>query len=407
MPRREACRWEPDPDTYGSREARRSFSFDAFIPDSIADLDPSLPATVTARVSEAERAIQSLNQPAFDHQLGALAARLLRAESVASSWIEGLVISQRKLARVEAEGEASDSTARAVIGNILIMERFIALASAGRDLELRELLSTHRALMDLAPNPFGAGELRTKQNWIGGKGYSPADADHVPPPPKYVPGLVKDLLAFVNRDDLSPVLQAAVAHAQFEAIHPFTDGNGRMGRGLIHFILRRRGLAPRFVPPISLVLAANKDRYIRGLQAYVDEKLADWLDTFGWAIHKASRQSEKLAGKVRQLQTDWRGRAGHPRADSAAEAIIQALPGSPVLTSAMAARLVHRSQAAVNAAFAELERAGVLKSASAGKWRRAMEATELLALISDFERDLAVPEGDSRPARPAPTRRGR
>jgi Fic family protein len=407
MPRYETCRWEPDPDAYGSRAARRRFTFEAFIPDQIAKLDPSLPATVMARVSEAERAIQSLNQPAFDHQLGALAARLLRAESVASSWIEGLVISQRKLARVEAEGEAADSTARAVMGNIIIMERLIGLADSGRELGLDDLLSTHKALMELASNPYGAGELRTKQNWIGGRGYSPEDADHVPPPPTHVPKLVADLLDFVNRDDLPPVLQAAVAHAQFEAIHPFADGNGRVGRGLIHYILRRRGLAPRFVPPISLVLAANKDRYIQGLGRYVEGRLADWLDTFGWAIHKASRQSERLADKVRQLQDRWRERAGHPRADSAAEAIIRALPGTPVLTSAMAAKLVSRSQAAVNVAFAELERSGVLKSVSSGKWRRAMEATELLALVNEFERDLAIPEGQARPARPSPTRGGR
>jgi len=410
MPRYETRRWEASPDAYGGKAARRSFNFQAFIPDDIAELDVVLPATVTARVSEAERAIQSLNQPFLAHQLGALAPRLLRAESVASSWIEGLQISQRRLARAEAGGdEARDDTAKAVLGNIAAMEGLIALADGGRPLRRKDLLGVHKTLMDLTPDPSGAGELRAKQNWIGNNPYSPANANHVPPPPEYVAGLIDDLLRFVNRDDLSPVLQAAVAHAQFEAIHPFADGNGRTGRALIHFILRRRGLAPHFVPPVSLVLATHKDAYIRGLDRYNTggtAGLIDWLDVFGWAIQKAARRSERLAGEVVKLQTSWRERAGNPRTDSSAEALIAALPARPFLTSAIAAELTGRSLQASNVALTELEAAGVLKSVSAGQRRRAFEAPELLALVNAFERDLAVPEGQSKPVRPAPTRRG-
>src|SRR5439155_1398021 len=82
--------------------------------------------------------------------------------------------------------------------------------------------------------------------------FNPGRADFVPPPPESVPALMDDLCAFVNRADLPAVVQAAVAHAQFETIHPFADGNGRVGRALIHVVLRRRGLAPRYVPPVSL-----------------------------------------------------------------------------------------------------------------------------------------------------------
>jgi len=411
MPRHESRRWEADPDAYGGRAARRSFTFEAFIPDGIAGLDPVLPSTVSARVSEAERAIQSLNQPFLARQLGALAPRLLRAESVASSWIEGLQISQRRLARAEAGGEeARDPTARAVLGNIAAMEGLLALAKAGKTLTLKALLGVHRALMELTPNPFGAGELRQKQNWIGNNPYSPEGADHVPPPPEYVSDLMADLIAFVKREDLSPVLQAAVAHAQFEAIHPFADGNGRTGRALIHFILRRRGLAPLFVPPISLVLATHKDAYIRGLTRYNNggtAGLVDWLDTFGWAIHKAARRSELLADEIAKLQAVWREKAGNPRADSSAEALIAGLPARPFLTPAIAVELTGRSVQAANVALKELEVAGVLKCVSAGPRKRAFEAPDLLQLVNAFEHDLAVPDGESLPARPVPTRGGR
>ncbi len=296
-----------------------------------------------------------------------------------------------------------------MLGNIAAMEGLLSLADGGKPLTLKALLGVHQALMELTPNPFGAGELRQKQNWIGNNPYSPEGADLVPPPPEYVPGLMADLLAFAKREDLSPVLQAAVAHAQFEAIHPFADGNGRTGRALIHFILRRRGLAPLFVPPISLVLATHKDAYIRGLNRYDNggsPGLIDWLDTFGWAIHKAARRSERLADEVVKLQSAWREKAGSPRADSSAEALIAGLPARPFLTPAIAVELTGRSVQAANAALKELEAAGVLRSVSAGPRKRAFEAPDLLQLLNAFEHDVAVPDGESRPARPAPTRGG-
>lgn len=411
MPRHETRRWIPSPDAYGGRAAHRPFNFKALIPDEIAELDVALPATVMAGISEAERAVQSLNQPLLAHQLGALAPRLLRAESVASSWIEGLRISQRRLARAEAAGtSAKDETARAVLGNVAAMEGLLALADGRRPLRVKDLLEVHRMLMELTPDPCGAGQFRTRQNWIGENPHSPANADHVPPPPEYVERLVGDLLGFVNRDDLSPVFQAAVAHAQFEAIHPFADGNGRTGRALIHFILRRRGRAPSFVPPVSLVLATHKDAYVRGLDRYNNggkAGLVEWLGTFGWALQKASRMSEELADQIVRLQAKWRERAGHPRADSSAAALILALPANPFLTSDIASKLTGRSPQAANVALTELAAAGVLKGVSAGQRRRAFEAPELLALVNGFEHDLAVPEGESKPVRPAPSRGGR
>src|SRR6202023_1686779 len=104
-----------------------------------------------------------------------------------------------------------------------------------------------------------AGKVRDRQNWIGGASSGPRDAEFIPPPPELVPELLDDLSRFMARDDLPPVAQAAVAHAQFETIHPFADGNGRVGRCLISVVFRRRGLGQRLIPPVSLVLAARRD----------------------------------------------------------------------------------------------------------------------------------------------------
>ena len=392
MPRLERRTWLPDPDAYGPRNARRAFTYTALVPDPVAALDPAVPGTLAGLLADAEQqtAALNLNPPAIVN-LEALARRLLRAESVASSWIEGVQLSQRRLARAEAEGgEARDATARAVLGNVAAMEQATALAGERGPMKLDDLLALHRALMEHAPDPRGSGQLRQRQNWIGGNPYSPLDASFVPPPPEHVPGLVDDLLQFLAREDLPASIQAGVAHAQFEAIHPFADGNGRVGRTLIHFVLRRRGLAPRFVPPVSLVLAASSNTYIRGLNAFAQGQIAEWLGTFGRALRASAERSASLARGIAGLQESWRERAGHPRRDSSAEALIGALPAWPVLTTDSAAKLLGRSVQAANEALAALERAGVVKVAGARRRNRTFEAPELLDLVTGFERELAV-----------------
>lgn len=122
-----------------------------------------------------------------------------------------------------------------------------------------------------------AGQVRTSQSWIGGNDYNPCGADYVPPPPEDVADLLDDLCEAINDDRLQPDVQAALVHAQFETIHPFADANGRTGRALIHVVLRRRGVALSYVPPISAVLGAHRDRYIAGLIGFRDASVDPWL----------------------------------------------------------------------------------------------------------------------------------
>lgn len=136
-----------------------------------------------------------------------------------------------------------------VLGNIAAMESAVDLASRPEKFGLEDLCSVHRTLMDSSSVPEIGGIVRTDQNWMGGSSFNPCSAAFVPPPPEHVADLLRDLLEYINGDEHSPLVQAANAHAQFETIHPFADGNGRTGRALIHVVLRRRSLAPRFVPP--------------------------------------------------------------------------------------------------------------------------------------------------------------
>src|SRR5437763_7775908 len=245
--------WRYDPGLYAPPRYRRACSYDAFVPDPVADMSVSLPGELAAVVSDAAAAIARLNSGA-GAALKPLARLLLRTESIASSKVEGLQVDARALARAEVDlegGRHVGVSAAEVLANIDAMELAIEESSAATEVRPEHLVAIHKALMIPAPNSQIAGKLRTSQNWIGGNDYNPCGADFVPPPPEEVDALLVDLCDLVNTDHLPPLIQAAIAHAQFERIHPFDDGNGRTGRALAHIILRRRGLAPSYVPPIS------------------------------------------------------------------------------------------------------------------------------------------------------------
>jgi Fic family protein len=280
----------------------------------------------------------------------------------------------------------------------------VALGAGAKPLRLKAVLEIHRLLMLATATPQIAGKLREHQNWIGGNAFNPGRADFVPPAPERVKDLMDDLVAFMNRTDLPPVVQAAIAHAQFETIHPFADGNGRVGRALIHVVLRRRGLAPRYVPPVSLVLAADAKAYVGGLTAYREDRPADWLHLFAQAIARAAAKASELALRLAVLQERWRERAGRPRRHSSAEALIVELPAHPIVTVATAQTFLGRSKQAVNEAIATLAEKGVLHAITLAKRNRAWEARDLFDLINDFERELATPTDDE-PSRPSPRRR--
>ena len=140
--------------------------------------------------------------------------------------------------------------------------------------------------------------LREEQNWVGGPGWSPLRAAFVPPPEADVPRLVADLASFVTQTSGNPVVRAAIAHAQFETIHPFVDGNGRTGRALIHTILRRADALRNVLIPISTVFAGDTDSYVAGLVRYRAEPpaLDDWVVGFAHAeiVDRTAKEHRRL-----------------------------------------------------------------------------------------------------------------
>lgn len=376
------------------------FDYEAYVPDAVATVDPVLPASISRVLQEADAAVRVLNEDVPSVVgLEALARQLLRQESVASSRIEGLVMSHRRLARAAvADEDAShrDMDAEAILGNIAAMEHAITTTSSLATLTVPALVDIHRTLMEKTRDAHIAGVVRSTQNWIGASNYSPRGAAFIPPPESELEHLLEDLAAFMNRDDISPTLQAAIAHAQFETLHPFADGNGRTGRCLIHVVYRRAALAPRFVPPVSLVLATESDAYVRGLTAYRDERPEDWYLDFALTVIKACHAARKLAQQIDALEEQWLTRAGHPRRDSAARKLIEHLPGQPILRVSHVVSLTGVSVTAAHKAVNELAQRGVLKQVTVGKRNRAWEAVGLLGLVDEFEPCTAVSSGTTR-----------
>lgn len=213
-------------------------------------------------------------------------------------------------------------------------------------------------------------------------------------------------------------VQAAIAHAQFETIHPFIDGNGRTGRALIHVILRRRGIAPKILPPVSLVLATWSRSYVERLtatryrgrhdSATAQEGINHWIALFAAACRRAVDDASALERRVGRIQHDWRSEVDRVRMGSAVELLLGVLPGAPVISVSSAADLIGRSFQATNLAMSRLASAGVVRQVTLGRRNRAFEAPAIVDAFTALERQLASPTGDTRsapPRRPTPTRR--
>ena len=399
-----------------TRAERTSCRFRAYVPEPLVGAEVALPATVAADLVDVEQQVRQLNasHPGLAN-LEPLARFLLRAEAVASSNIEGLVLNVRRLARTEAserEGlPVTDETARAVLGNIRALDEALSLASdPSKPVTVDDLRTIHEALLRGTRDAAWAGVIRTEQNWIGG--VNPCTAAYVPPPSVDVRPLLEDLATYVSGDEHPALLQAALAHAQFETIHPHADGNGRAGRALIQLVLRRRGVATRVVPPVSLVLATQADRYVNALDgtradgSIVAGQLA-WVELFVSSTGRACLDAGRFADELVEMEHASRARLGRVRANSATDLLVSALPSLPVFSVTTAAEHIGRTFQATSEAVERLREAGVVRQVSLGRRNRAFEAVGLFEAFTGFERALGSLDADTRsspPVRPVPAR---
>ncbi len=402
--------WAPSDSSAGvySRADKVAGRYFAYVPDELGD---ALPVLSDVARTEAEDALTVLGRA--DERIGRrgrlLNHLLIRSESISSSWIEGNRVTPKQLAIAEALSFGS-RVARDVVANVHATEAAIAtLADPSRPITVRDVVDLQHTI-----EPRLEWGLRTEQNWVGGPGWSPLRAEFVPPPESEVQRLVEDFARFVTDTRGNPVVRAAIAHAQFETIHPFVDGNGRTGRAFIHTVLRRAGALRNILIPISTVFAGSPNDYIGGLTAYRADppSLDDWVIGFSVAARRAAQNSVKLADAVELVDARlaerleaFRRSVGRnpvaPRSDSVVKRVLEGLSGTPVLTREGVAHQFECSSTAAFNALTELADAGVLSRKKDPHGRLLCWTSDWhLDLVAHVERSNRVGAGDTAIQRP-------
>ncbi|MDT0158261.1 Fic family protein [Microbacterium sp. ARD32] len=370
----------------GTRADRTLSSVEATVPPMIAERDYLPPITTTVASEEALLAVTQADTDAEGHS-AAISRFMMRTESVASSKIERITADAVDYAKALV-GNRSNTSATSMVAASTALHSLVTVVGERGRFELDDLLVAHRALMHDDPMEAAyAGRLRDMQNWIGGSDYSPRDALHIPPAPERVTALIDDLIIYLNRDDVPVMTQAAIGHAQFESIHAFTDGNGRIGRALVSAVFRRRGVTRNAVVPLASGLLAKRDDYFAALGEYRKGEPAPLIDLFARSARSAAICSRHSIARIKALPDEWTDEL-KPRKGSAASALIPLFYDHPVMTAAEIERRSGSSTPAAYLAIDQLAEAGFIEEITGRKRDRVWVASELLAELDDLDRRI-------------------
>jgi len=386
--------WDREPDHSASRRQQLAARgpYQAAVPASIAEADVRINAALQA---EAEDAVREITR--FDAEITAIAERraaregddaatdlaplasvLLRTESASSSEIEGVTAGARALAMAAIEAKAGPN-AQLVTANVTAMQRAVELADK---ISVDSILAAHQALLD--EHAYAVpGTLRDQQVWIGSNALSPHTASFVPLHYTRVPGALDDLITFVQRVDLPVLVQVAIAHAQFETIHPFNDGNGRIGRTLVHAMLRHSGVTRTLTVPVSAGLLTDTSAYFRALTDYREGYLETIVLQFINASFRAIGNGRQLVDDLERVYEGWSERLASRRG-SAARRLLPHLLNQPAVNVAYAEAATGVALSAAQRAMEQLEEAGILKRAGGGQRNRAWIAQDAIDALDAF-----------------------
>ncbi|CAM4249565.1 Adenosine monophosphate-protein transferase SoFic [Mycobacterium basiliense] len=373
----ENVRWEPQGRRYASGTLPKYGTYHPAVPVSIADLVLDLPPAVLA---DAEAASHEIAR--FDAELGGeiapFAAVLLRSESAASSQIENLTASARAIGEAELSGGKAKRNAELIVANTAAMQAAVALSDT---VDADAIRAMHRALMVNEPR-HTPGEFRTEPVWIGG-GSTPIGATFVGPRYELIPGAIGDLIAFTQRADVPTLPQIAVGHAQFETIHPFTDGNGRTGRALVQALLRNKGLTRQVTVPVSAGLLADTGAYFAALTSYRDGDFAPIVQRFSQATVLAIANGRQLVGDIRDIRETWND-VITARSDSAVWKVADLLTRRPVVNAVLLAEELGIESTNAHRYLNPLTEAGILVETTNGPRNRVWRSPEVLAALDAF-----------------------
>ena len=366
--------------------------YSAFVPDTIANWSPQLDADTEHAMADA--AIALMRYQIGGSQGFAPEWIVNHAEALASSTMEGVHAPLWRVAQAEALPDPASPTAEddlQSVANVAITSAAVDLGISGDDLSVGDLCDWNGTLMAITAKAPQCGRLRSEQNWIGGM--TPVRAVYVPPPPESVPWLMEDLVWFCNRSELPPVFVAALAHWQFETVHPFADGNGRTGRALIHYALARRGMVGKPTVPISAILLLDKARYISALDSGrhlgrpdSPERLAGvarWAEQLAESLVHACEYGDRLKAATAAVWQSWSKALPNP---TPAQARLMEMLGSlPVVNAKVAADRIGVDERTARRAIARFVESGILEQRGEGSRNRIFQATALLQCV-----DMAV-----------------
>jgi Fic family protein len=310
-----------------------------------------------------------------------MSAILLRTESATSSQIENLTAGARQLALAELD-ESKSQNAKIIVANVRAMEAALALAD---QLDEKSILTMHHELLSRQPGwESFAGVYRNELVWVGGDRGSPRRAKHIGPQAELVQSAIADMLAFIQRDDLPVLAQAAIAHAQFETIHPFADGNGRTGRALVQAMLRGKGLIRNATAPISAGLLRDTDSYFEALTRFRDGDAAAIVERFSSAARYASVSGKKLVDDLAQEQQRSRDLLGNLRAQAGAWQVLPHLIAQPVINTAYLQNELGMNAMSAGRALQQLTDAGVLVESTGLRRNRVWQQQEVLGILDGY-----------------------
>jgi Fic family protein len=353
---------------------------DAFLPAPLDDIG-RLGDDVERDAARAE-GVLTASAVRHDPRLEVAARLLLRAEGLASSRIEA-INAPAELVAVADLDRSMGGPAAGVADNLRAVDA--ALAETG-PLTIDDLWSWHRVLMASADlDDAHKGAWRDRLGWIGGA--TPQRAAHVAAPADRIDGLMRELVVYANGDRHDAVTAAALVHAQFEMIHPFADGNGRIGRILIGWMLHRR-LGMVVPPPISVAFLHDVGGYLSGLTSFRTVGPDEWVRWFARTVEHAATSANRSLVAVADLVASWPARLTGIRSDAAAHRLVEHVATHPALDVATAAGLLGVSAPAARGALEALAERGVLRPAivpgdgASGRPRRWWVAGELLDLLA-------------------------
>ncbi len=374
---RENVRWEPQGRRHAGRALPRYGTYHPVRPASIADLTLDLAPSVLANAESASREVAR-----FDAELGGeiapFSSVLSRSESAASSQIENLTASARAIGEAELPGGKAKENAALVVANTAAMHAAVALSDT---VDADAIRAMHRALM-IHDSRHTPGEFRAEPVWIGG-GSTPIGATFVGPRHELIAGAIDDLIAFAQRADVAALPQIAVSHAQFETIHPFTDGNGRTGRALVQAMLRHRGLTRQVTVPVSAGLLADTGAYFEALTSYRDGDAGPIVERFSYATILAIANGRQLVADLREIRESWNGVIA-ARSDSTVWKLADLLTRRPVVNAVLLAQELGIESTNAHRYLNPLTKAGILIETTNGPRNRIWRSPEVLAALDAF-----------------------